>query len=1162
MTETVPAEQNTGAINLDGYLPSELASKLEASHTSRSMQGERRIITMLFCDVTGSTAVAEKLDPEEWTEIINGAFEQMIRPVYKYEGHVPRLMGDAILAFFGAPITHEDDPQRAVLAGLEIQAGIQPYIEKVQAQYGVGFALRVGINTGLVVVGEVGSDLRMEYTAIGDAINLAARMEQTAEPGSVQISEETYKLVAPFFEFESIGGVTVKGKAEPVNAYRVLSIKKTPGQLRGLQGLSSPLVGRETESSILEESLNALHNGRGSIVTILGEAGLGKSSLVSAAHKHLHSDTTRWLETHALSYTQSIGYFSWRQIIRASIGALESDSPSEVRDNLHRMCEHHQLTDSEIPFLEAILGVESKESLVEIAHHKGDALLKRFTEVTSSYLCAAAREVPLVITFDDLHWVDEASLALLSSLIDLVEENPVLFLCIMRPDQDTPAWDFNQRIQRDFPACSRQIELHPFSNETTNALLINLLGTDDLPEVLFRQIIKKAEGNPFFVEEIIRSLIETDQIVRQNGGWRTAGKSTRISLPNTLTGVLNARIDRLPDESKQILHFASVIGREFDLKLLSAISGDIQNLETQIQKLEDTGLFQMVTNGTNPEYIFRHVLLQEVAYNSILLKRRRSLHVRVGEILEDLYSERLNEFAPLLAHHFYTARDSRSLQYDVIAGKSAARLYANEEAATHFSHALETALQINATHEQIQDLYTKLGQVLELSGRYDEALENYNTMESYALDQEVPSMHLAALLAKSTLYSTYTTLHNPGLGEQLIHQALELSEEIGDRATQVKLHWNLMVTHLFSSRIDQALEHGKHALPLARESGDRDQLAFILNDLGRVYACQGKFEQVYDVCKEARQIWGALKNETMLADSLGAEASARFQAGDHATALELLEQGLRLSEKNENLWGQAYIRWLMSLIHFDLGNIQHAIQLSEQAIAAGDQSGLVASSIANRAELGWYYGYYGAPEKGFEAAEKALQLVDTEKQPAFRNFPLAILVRLHLMQGDLESARNIAGSTPLQPIPIPYPHYTIIVHLANVNLALAQADYAHALALVEDLLTEVLPLTRTNLPQVFQQKASALIGLNRLDEAHQTLNQACSLAEEMGSRHHLWSVYLDLADINARLDQPEQANAYRKKARLIVEEIAEGLEQIGIGESFLKQPRVRTLMRG
>src|SRR5689334_23651249 len=249
--------------SLDRFIPKELQSKFEAARSHQAMTGERRVVTMLFCDVKGSTAAAEKVDPEVWTSIMNGVFEHMIRPVYKYEGLVPRLMGDAILAFFGAPIAHEDDPQRAVLAGLEIQQGIKPYIEEIRLEHGLEFGLRVGINTGLVVVGEIGSDLRMEYTAIGDAINLAARMEQTAAVGTIQISEETCKLVAPFFEIESLGEIEVKGKSTPVKTFRVLGVKSQPGQLRGLhevmsEGWSSILVGRDAQLAVLNQQLKQL----------------------------------------------------------------------------------------------------------------------------------------------------------------------------------------------------------------------------------------------------------------------------------------------------------------------------------------------------------------------------------------------------------------------------------------------------------------------------------------------------------------------------------------------------------------------------------------------------------------------------------------------------------------------------------------------------------------------------------------------------------------------------------------------------------------------------------------------------------------------------------------------------------------------------------------
>jgi predicted ATPase/class 3 adenylate cyclase len=1155
----IPGGDSTGAFYPDRYLPRELASKLEASRTDKSMLGERRIITMLFCDVKGSTAAAEQLDPEEWTEIINGAFEHMIRPIYKYEGLVARLMGDAILAFFGAPIAHEDDPQRAVLAGLEIQQGIDPYAEEMRKRYNVSFALRVGINTGLVVVGEVGSDLRMEYTAIGDAINLAARMEQTAAPGSVQITEETYKLVAPFFEFEALGGIEVKGKSAPVDAYRVLSVKGTPGQLRGLEGLSSPLVGRETELSVLETHLSALQDGQGAVITVLGEAGLGKSSLVAAAHKKLDPSSVFWLEAHALSYAQSISYFSWRQIIRGSIAARESDSPAEVREKLRFTCENRALPGSDLPFLEAILAVESQASLQEVKDIQGDALLQRITDATRGYLCAAARETPLSIAFDDLHWMDEASLSLLTNLVDLVEETPVLFICMLRPEKGTPAWDFKQRIQRDLPACSRQIELLPFSNETTNALLVNLLGQHDLPESLYDQIAEKADGNPFFVEEIIRSLIETGQIARENGNWRETGDSAKISLPKTLSGVLSARIDRLPEATKKILHFASVIGRSFDLGTLAAMLARENGLEAHIQKLEGAGLVQKAASNGETEYTFRHVLTQEAAYNSILLKRRRELHARVGEFLESNYAERLAEFAPLLAHHFFAAQDSRSLKYDTLAGEKAASLYANSEAAFHFKRALEVARRNEVGSEPIAKLFIQLGSVLELSGRYDEALETYDAMQVFGQERGKRSIEMSALMAKATIYSTFTQLHNAELSEQTLIQALEISRELGDRDAQTRLNWNLMLNYLFSKRLDQSLQYGELALTLARESDNREYLAFVLNDFCRLYTCRGEFEKAHEVIKEARELWIALDNQVMLADSFGSEAEAYFNAGELERSIEYSQQGLEISEKIGNLWGQSYDRMLMAFALFERGQLGLAIQTAEQAVKLGDEAGLIASNSL-RSELAWVYAYCGAFEKSYRLINEAMQHAEA-KLPEWRAFPQAGKVRIQLLHSDLGSAEKTAGNELIQPISIPYARYTIFVILANIELAFARGEYHMALTLCEELLDEVSPLVRIDLPEVLRWKGNALSALGQHEEAHQVLTEACTLAEMSNSNLHLWPILAGLAAVNAKLGKHSEAAADREQARKIIEQIAESLVEVGLRETFLEQPRVRALMR-
>ncbi len=424
---------------LKQLIPSAYADKLDDARLQGVMEGERRIVTILFCDAQGSTAAAAQLDPEEWTEIINGAFERMISPVYKYEGIVARLMGDAILAFFGAPIAHEDDPTRAVLAGLEIVQEMLTYCDQVKKRWGVMINTRVGINTGLVVVGKVGNDLQMEYTAMGDAINLASRMEQTAEPGTVQVGEDTYKLVAPFFELQDLGEMQVKGKNELVHTYRPLKPKALPGSLRGLeeQGLSSPLVGREGELNLLSQKLDALHSGRGALILVVGEAGLGKSRLIAELRRQYSSDgkpDLQWLEGQSISYRQSSGFYLWRQVIRQAVEAMETNSPSEVRSKIKEHCTCSSLPGGDIPFMEALLGVESEQSLAEIKGYEGEALVHRMTEATRGFLSGKAQEMPLVIVLDDLHWADAASLDLLVNLSDLTRLQRLLIIGMLRPD--------------------------------------------------------------------------------------------------------------------------------------------------------------------------------------------------------------------------------------------------------------------------------------------------------------------------------------------------------------------------------------------------------------------------------------------------------------------------------------------------------------------------------------------------------------------------------------------------------------------------------------------------------------------------------------------------------------------------------------------------------
>ena len=1140
---------------LDRYLPQELVTKLEFARAHSSMMGERRIITMLFCDVKGSTAAAEKVDPEIWTEIMNGVFEHMIRPIYKYEGLVPRLMGDAILAFFGAPITHEDDPQRAVLAALEIQEGIKAYADEIRLRHGLEFGMRVGINTGLVVVGEIGSDLRMEYTAIGDAINLAARMEQTAAVGTIQISEDTYKLVAPFFDVEPLGKVEVKGKSLPIKTYRVMGVKSRPGHLRGLEGLSSPLVGREAQITLLKDRLKDLEQGTGSVVAVTGEAGLGKSTLIAELKKSSAGQPHSWLQGDSLSYTRSISYQPWRQIIRQAIDAHAEDSSADIRHKLRVVCDGGRLPAGDIPFLEAILAVESEESRKVVMGFQGEALTPKMIAATRGFLCGLTGGRPLVIVFEDLHWADEASLNLLLDVIDLSATQPILFLCMSRPDPASAAWDSIQKMSEHVGEHFTFIQLAPLEVAQTETLLNYLLGENDLPKTIRELIVNKAEGNPFFVEELIRSLIETRQIVRENSHWRAISDSAEIRLPNTLRGVLSARIDRLPERSRHVLQNAAVVGRTFDPRVLKRLSDLNGEFDVQIQYLTDVNLIEAWQN----EYAFRHVLIQEAAYESILLRTRAALHRQIAEILEELHRDRLEEFAPLLAHHFHAAQDGRSLKYDILAGEKAARLYANAEAATHFRRALEIARRKDGDLGQIKYLFSELGRVLELAGRYDQALENYNAWLELGREHGDRSMEMHALMAKAPLYSIFTPLHDSALSERLLLEALEISREIGDNAAQARLSWNLMLNYLFSKHPDEALEHGKVALRLARESDDREQLAYVLNDLCRLYTCRGEFDQAYTVIEEARALWRSLNNEVMLADSFGSQAEAYLNAGEFDRSLIHSQQALQITEKIENLWGQSYDQMLMAFVHLERGELGQGIRLAEKSVELADRAGIIASAIGLRSELAWIYAYCGILEKGLEIVDQAFQVAET-RQPAWKAFPQAAKVRMYLLQGDVLSAQQVAGDTRLEPISIPYARYTIFLSLANIELAVSRGEYPLALSLVEDLLAEVLPLTRVDVPEALRWKAKALHGVGQNEAALRVLMEARALSEKFGCDLHLWPVLAELADINSTLGNHEEAQAKRNAARRIAEQIAESLNAVGLTEAFLSQPRVQRLM--
>ena len=1158
---------------LHNYISGDFAARLEAARGSRAMVGERRIVTILFSDVKGSTAMAGDLDPEEWAEIMNSAFEYLIAPVYRYEGTVARLMGDAILAFFGAPIAHEDDPQRAVLAGLDILQDIAPYRQQVKQRWGLEFNVRIGINTGLVVVGEVGSDLRMEYTALGDAINVAARMEQTAQPGTLLIAEDTYRLVAPLFDVEPLPGIELKGKSTPVTAYRVIAAKAQPGRLRGIAGLDAQLVGRQKELQTLLDALARLRQGIGAIVFLTGEAGLGKSRLIAELQHQSVADSASgslaWYEASSLSYESVQPYGLFQHLIRELGGAAENEAPAAVREKLGPILARlsDEWRDRAQPVFEALFALQDQ---TDGAYLTGEAFKRGLFDVMRQLWQERAAGEPVVLVFDDLHWTDPASAELLLHLFQLAEGMPLLFLCALRPDRTAPAWSVKQSAETHYFHRYTEINLAALSEAESNALVDNLLTVADLPPRLRQRILAKAEGNPFFVEEVVRTLIDSGVVTRDEGGmhWRATADVKEIDIPDTLQALLMARIDRLEDEARRTLQLAAVIGRSFYYRVLQWIAANeasaaiAANLDQQLGALLRMDLIREAARVPEVEYVFRHALTQEATYNTILLRRRREFHRRVGEAIEVLFPDRLEELAYALGYHFAEAQDARALTYYTLAGDVAYRLYANREAVSHYTAALKVARREGAGSQQLIHLYTNRGRALELNSQFEEARRNYREMEALAGERSDRALELAAIMARATLRSTRTPLYDATQAETLSQKSLVLARELGDQAAEAKILWNLMLLEIYGvENPTGAVHYGEQSLAIARKLNLRPQMAFTLNDLARVYQDLGQMVEARSALEEARALLYELGDLPMLTDNLNTSMLYYYASGDYEQAQALEAEAQRVSQSSGNVWARASIAISRSFLALEQGEVGRGIRLLEEAFEGNEQAIVPTVRAICYLALATLYATAGAFDRAIGWCQQAVALAD-EIMPSIRQWAFAALAEGYLLQGNMAAGREAlaqsrSGFQPEQP---PASFAPIYIPLAEARLALAEREYGRAMRLMDNLISRLRHFgVRAWLAEAFFLKGQALLEQNRPGEARAALVEGRLEAETTGSRRALWPILAQLAQVEFRLGNTAEAAQLRQQTKEIVIFMADRMGTAELRATFLSLANVRSL---
>ncbi len=875
------------------YTPKHLAEKILTSKIA--LEGERKQVTVLFADLKGSMELLADRDPEEARKLLDPVLEHMMEAVHRYEGTVNQVMGDGIMALFGAPLAHEDHAVRACYAALTMQEAIRHYTEDARRSYGIEVQIRVGLNSGEVVLRSISSDLHIDYTAVGQTTHLAARMEQLAIPGSIRLTAETLRLAEGYVQVKPLGPIPVKGLPEPVEVFEVKGggSVRTRLQAAAMRGFSR-FVGRDTEVEQLRSALQQAEDGRGQIVSVVGEPGVGKSRLFwEFTHSHR---TQGWLivESGSFSYGKASPYLPIIDLLKAYFKIQDRDDRREIREKVTgKLLTLDKVLEPTLPAFLSLLDVPVEDTQWQVLDPPQRRL--RTLEGIKRLLLRESQVQPLLLVFEDLHWIDTETQALLDNLIESLPTAHLLLLVNYRPEYQH-SWG-----SKTFYS---QLRLDPLPPESAEELLRVLLGDDAALQPLKQLLIAQTEGNPFFMEESVRTLVETNALIGERGAYRLADTIPNIQVPATVQAVLAARIDRLPPEDKRLLQSASVIGENVPLALLqTVVEVPEEELRRSLSRLQAVEFLYETSLFPDLEYTFKHGLTHQVAYNSLLVERRRTLHAKIVETIERLYPERLPEQVDRLAHHAFRGEVwGKAVAYLHQAGAKAAAHSANREAVVHFEQALSALDHLpegRETLEQAIDIRVGLGPVLmatkgfgatEVESSYNSARElcegigetpqlfpvlwglwlNNNSRGRNQPARELGERLLgvaehaqdASLLlqAHHALWTTLFTIGDLAPAKDHLEQGLALYDpqqhrlhafRYGGHDPGVCCKVHSAMTQWMLGYPDQALEHAQDAVRLARELSHPLSITIALNSAARTHYQRGEYQ---DAAKHARTV--------------------------------------------------------------------------------------------------------------------------------------------------------------------------------------------------------------------------------------------------------------------------------------------------------------------
>ncbi len=1139
-------------------------SAIDASFISSAIEGERKQVTVLFADISGFTALNDDAKSPDQVErvlyIVNKCLDMLSEVVYEYDGYIDKYMGDAIMAVFGAPRSHEDDPERALRAALAMRERLEEFNRHPPYPLAEPLGIHLGINTGTVIAGVVGTKRKRAYTVMGDAVNVASRLESVSERDKILVSQDTYHLTSRIFKFKNRKPVHVKGKQAPLVIYELIDLKRQYVSQRGISGLRAPMVGRQKQFATLQQQVTNLQNGQGGITVVVGEAGLGKSRLVSELYQKTVSPDSSiiWLEGRGLSYRQNQSYKLFIEILRTYLGVGPETASDVVWRELQAVGPElfHSREIEVIPYLATLMGLKLEEKYTQAMPLSDPLLLQqRMFLAVGEWVEAIITKQPVILVFEDLHWADPNSVTLVQYLMTITTRLPLLLICITRPDRETPFWKVKESAIHDYPDVCVELQLEPLTQSQSRSLVDQLLQVEELPNALEQLILNRSEGNPLFVEEVLRSLIEEETIVKQNSHWAVARPITEIDIPETLTGVLTSRIDRLDEPVKRILQIASVIGRVFPRSVLKAVSDDVADSSEQLDQclnaLVKAELIRERTDGSEKEYIFKHVLTYETTYNTLLLQQRRYYHKRIADHMAPMYYLRGEEYASIVAHHYEQGEVwDRALTYLIRAAEASRAAFDNVNAVDFYTKALNISLLVSDLDPQtLPQLHEGRGRILKRLGRVDQARADFEQALYLAKANQNLTTQMRVLGELGTIHTGH---HKFSQAAPYFEQALDIARRVDDKQGLVDTLNQLGEFKFNMGQLTAASAYYHEAMQIAQELGNTQRITSSQNGLATVILYQGELAASIERLENVARTWRDIGNYQGLMKTYGGLATAYNWLANYAQSNQVCRDALEIQERTGDLNWAPNFSFCMAQNALAQGNLHQAYDNFNQTTQTSLQ---LENSIWQTMGLlgtGYFHLIIGQPASALTQIEEAVAKAEATGSPLWASRARRMLGVVNRYQNNLAKAQTIleAELADMRQLGFAVDQVEILSELLELHLNAQQWDKIHPL--VTRLIELIIPSSmKAHHAKTLRASAQLAVHHRQYEHALSLLLQARDIAINANNKLLETAVEVTMVEPLHYLKRSEQVHQSLHRVEQLLNSIADTLEPGDLKSSFL-----------